>query len=77
MLSECAAESTLTAKYPGPAPWTSMAWAGKVPDPPKNPDKGLAVMTFGDYSIQAGYAAIGSCTESARRHHGRSADTMW
>jgi hypothetical protein len=53
VLSECAAESTLAAKYPGQAPWTSMAWAGKVPDPPKNPDKGLAVMTFGDYRIQA------------------------
>lgn len=53
VLSECAAESTLTAKYPGPVPWTSMAWAGKIPDPPKNPDKGLAVMTFGDYRIQA------------------------
>lgn len=47
----CAAEATLAAKYPGPAPWTSMAWAGKIPEPPKNPDKGLAVMTFGDYRI--------------------------
>jgi hypothetical protein len=53
VLSECAAESTLAAKYPGPAPWTSMSWTGKVPEPPKNPDKGLAVMTFGNYRIQA------------------------
>ena len=53
VLSECAAEATLAAKYPGPAPWTSMAWAGKVPAPPKNPDNGLAVMTFGEYRIQA------------------------
>jgi len=53
VVSECAAEATLAAKYPGPTPWTSMAWAGKVPAPPKNPDKGLAVMTFGDYRIQA------------------------
>jgi hypothetical protein len=52
VLSECAAESTLAGKYAGPTPWTSMAWAGKIPDPPKNPDKGLAVMTFGDYRIQ-------------------------
>ena len=53
VLSECAAESTLKAKYPGTAPWTSMAWAGKIPEPPKNPDKGLAVMTFGNYRIEA------------------------
>ena len=53
VLSECAAESTLAGKYPRPVPWSSMAWAGKVPEPPKNPDKGLAVMTFGAYRIQA------------------------
>jgi hypothetical protein len=53
VLSECAAEATLAAKYLGLAPWTSMAWAGKVPAPPKTPDKGLAVMTFGDYRIAA------------------------
>jgi DNA-binding NarL/FixJ family response regulator len=44
VLSECADEATLAAKYPRPAPWTSMAWIGKVPEPPKNPDKGLAVL---------------------------------
>ena len=53
VLCECADEATLSGKYPGAAPWTSMAWAGKVPNPPKNPDKGLAVMTFGDYRIAA------------------------
>ncbi len=53
VLSECAAEATLAAKYPGPVPWTSMAWVGKVPEPPKKPDKGLAVMTFGEYRIRA------------------------
>lgn len=53
VLCECADAATLSNKYSGPAPWTSMAWAGKVPDPPKNPDKGLAVMTFGDYRIAA------------------------
>jgi hypothetical protein len=52
VLSECADEKTLSVKHPGSAPWTSMAWVGKVPDPPKNPDKGLAVMTFDDYRIQ-------------------------
>lgn len=51
VLCECADEATLSGKYPGPVPWTSMAWAGKVPAPPKNPDKGLAVMTFGNYRI--------------------------
>jgi hypothetical protein len=30
-----------------------MSWTGKVPEPPKNPDKGLAVMTFRNYRIQA------------------------
>lgn len=53
VLCECADEATLSGKYPGSVPWTSMAWAGKVPDPPKNPDKGLAVMTFGGYRIAA------------------------
>lgn len=53
VLCECADEATLSGKYPGNPPWTSMAWAGKVPDPPKKPDKGLAVMTFGDYRIAA------------------------
>ena len=53
VLSECAAESALAGKYPGPVPWSSMASAGKVPEPPKNPDKGLAVEAFGDHRIQA------------------------
>lgn len=53
VLCECADEATLSGKYPGNPQWTSMAWAGKVPDPPKKPDKGLAVMTFGDYRIAA------------------------
>ena len=52
VLSECAAESTLAGKS-GPVPWSSMASAGKVPEPPKNPDKGLAVGAFGDHRIQA------------------------
>ena len=53
VLCECADEATLSGRHPGNPPWTSMAWAGKVPDPPRKPDKGLAVMTFGDYRIAA------------------------
>jgi protein SCO1/2 len=45
VISECADRDVLTGKLPAAAPWTSMAWAGS------NPDKGLAVLTFGGYSL--------------------------
>ncbi|MBU3750664.1 MAG: hypothetical protein FGM52_09460 [Mycobacterium sp.] len=52
VLAEYAAKTTLASKYPGAVPWTSMAGAGKIPEPPKNPDKGRAVMTFGDGVVE-------------------------
>ena len=45
VIAECADRDVLTGKLPAAAPWTSMAWAGS------NPDKGLAVLTFGGYSL--------------------------
>ena len=33
VLCECADQSTLADKYPGDAPWTSMEWAGRIPQP--------------------------------------------
>lgn len=51
VLCECAHPSVLAGKYPGSPPWTSIEWVGRVPDAPRKPDKGLAVLTFGGYAI--------------------------
>lgn len=47
VLSECANDEVLSGKFPKPPPWTSMEWVGS------NPNKGLAVFTFGRYQVSS------------------------